>query len=178
MNIGIIKICPEEGYLLTETLQCRHNHFHVSLVFPVLSYYTLSEFIFPFFLYIYIYIYISTTDMCFGVLTPHQCSLANNDYRQPGANLRPTDRQSSSQPARPLIAITFRSRILTVINIHTISVFFGLKLASRSSECSIEFCKQSKSYALTLAMKDSYNSTPRRVLNQIMGQATSLEGEL
>ena len=50
-----------------------------------------------------------------------------------------------------------------------ISVFFGLKLASRSSECSIEFCKQTKSDALTLEMKVSYSPTPRRVLYQIMG---------
>ena len=56
------------------------------------------------------------------------------------------------------------------MNIHTISVFFWTEISlSRSSECSIEFYKQTKSGALTLAMKDSYNSTPRRVLNQIMG---------
>ena len=48
-------------------------------------------------------------------------------------------------------------------------MYFWTELASRSSECSIEFCKQTKSDALTLAMKVSYNPTPRRVLNQIMG---------
>ena len=87
--------------------------------------------IFTLYIYIYIYIYIyATTDTCFDVLTSHQCSSAYNNYRQLGVNLRLTPCQSSSQPLRPSAAITFRSRILTVINIHTISVFFGLKLAS------------------------------------------------